>query len=245
MNLPGKRHSFWPATGLALSLAGCAQLPTGLVTDAQEAMSQPEAPVPALQLSPAPRPAYRVGDTFVFGRTGVERVSRVARDTLEWTGPEGQVFLTRTDFFAPLLQQNRWGRDIRSSLRGSPAALWPLQVGRSVSFEEDRTEPGLLPGSERRTTLLWTCEVQDARLSVVPAGDFPSFHVVCRSRREGLPLVLQTARWDYAPSLGHFVRHSWNEGGRRHELVLSAALPGELATPERLQRLLERVQTQP
>jgi hypothetical protein len=245
MNRPCARHRLWPATGLALTLAGCAQWPTGLVADAQEALSQPAAPAPALQLPPAQRPVYRVGDTFVFGRVGVERVSRVARDTLEWTGPEGQVFLTRTDFFAPLLQQNRWGRDIRSSLRGNPAALWPLQVGRNVNFEEDRTEPGLLPGSERRTTLQWTCEVQDVRLSVVPAGDFPSFHVVCRSRREGLPLVLQTARWDYAPALGHFVRHSWNEGGRRHELVLSAAVPGELATPERLQRLIERLQAEP
>jgi hypothetical protein len=114
-----------------------------------------------------------------------------------------------------------------------------------VDFVEERTEPGVFPGSQRQTTLQWTCEVQDIRLSVVPAGDFPTFHVVCRSRREGLPLVLQTARWDYAPSLGHFVRHSWNEGGRRHELVLSAALPGELATPQRLQRLLERLQIQP
>jgi hypothetical protein len=239
------RRSVWPTLGLAVGLAGCSQLPTGMVADAQEAMSRPNAEALALQLPAASRPAYRVGDTFVYGRTGVERVARVGRDTLEWTGPEGQSFLTRTDFFAPLLQQNRWGREIRSTLRGHPAALWPLQVGRSVAFEEERTEPGVMPGSQRQTTLQWTCEVEDMRLSVVPAGDFPSFHVVCRSRREGLPLVLQTARWDYAPSLGHFVRHSWNEGGRRHELVLSAALPGELATPQRLQRLLDRLQTQP
>lgn len=243
MNPTGASVRFGTASSLALALAGCAQWPTGVMTDAQEALSQPEAP--ALQLPAAPRPVYRVGDTFVFGRTGVERVSRVTRDTLEWTGPEGQTFLTRTDFFTPLLQQNRWGREIRSRLSGNPQALWPLQVGRRVAFTEERTEPGLLPGSESTTTLRWTCEVQDIRLSVVPAGDFPSFHVVCRSRRDGLPVVLQTARWDYAPSLGHFVRHSWNEGGRRHELVLSAALPGALATPERLQRLAERLQAQP
>jgi hypothetical protein len=245
MSSPGARHTLWSSASLVLALCGCAQLPTGMVSDAQEAMSRPDAQALELQLPPASRPAYRAGDTFVFGRTGVERVARVGRDTLEWTGPEGQSFLTRTDFFAPLLQQNRWGRDIRSTLRGDPAALWPLQVGRRVDFVEERTEPGVFPGSQRQTTLQWTCEVQDIRLSVVPAGDFPAFHVVCRSRREGLPLVLQTARWDYAPSLGHFVRHSWNEGGRRHELVLSAALPGGLATPQRLQRLLERLQTQP
>ena len=233
------------ALGLVLALAGCSQLPTGMMSDAQQALSQPGTEAPVLQLPAAPRPTYRVGDTFVFGRTGVERVTRVGRDTLEWTGPEGQSFLTRTDFFAPLLQQNRWGRDIRSTLRGDPSALWPLQVGRQVGFVEERTEPGVLPGSQNQTTLQWRCAVEDARWSVVPAGDFPVFHVVCRSRREGLPLTLQTARWDYAPSLGHFVRHSWNEGGRRHELVLSAALPGELATPQRLQRLLERLQTQP
>jgi hypothetical protein len=245
MRSSGVRQFAWPVTGLALTLSGCAQLPAGLVTEAQEALSQTAVEAPTLPLTAATRPSYRVGDTFVFGRTGVERVTRVGRDTLEWTGPEGQSFLTRTDFFAPLLQQSRWGRDIRSTLRGDPSALWPLQVGRRVSFVEERTEPGVLPGSQNQTMLQWRCEVEDTRLSVVPAGDFPVFHVVCRSRREGFPLTLQTARWDYAPSLGHFVRHSWNEGGRRHELVLSAALPGELATPQRLQRLLERLQTQP
>lgn len=226
-------------------LGACAQLPSGMVSDAADAISQPSVDAPRLDLPPAPRPRYRVGDTFVFGRTGVERVSRLVRDTLEWTGPEGQSFVTRVDFFAPLLQQNRWGQELRSTISGNPAALWPLQVGRSVRFEELRTSPGLLPGSTQETTLQWTCEVEDTRVASVPAGDFPAFHVVCRSRRAGLPLVLQTARWDYAPSLGHFVRHTWNEGGRGHELVLTAALPGELATPQRLQRLMERLQTQP
>jgi hypothetical protein len=226
-------------------LAGCAQLPSGLVSDATEVLARPATQAPPLNLPPAARPSYRVGDTFVFGRTGMERVSRLARDTVEWTGPEGQTFLTRVDFFAPLLQHQRWGRDLSSTLRGDPSALWPLQVGRSVRFDELRSAPGLLPGASEPSTFSWTCEVEGTRLASVPAGDFPAFHVVCRSRRAGLPLVLQTARWDYAPSLGHFVRHTWNEGGRGQELVLSAALPGELASAKRLQRLLERLQTQP
>ncbi len=245
MNLCRTRRSVWTVSCMAAALVGCAKLPTGMVSDARESLSRPSAEVVPVQLPAATRPTYRVGDTFVFGRTGVERVARVGRDTVEWAGPEGQGFVTGVDFFTPILQQVREGREIRSSLRGEPAALWPLQVGRRVVFEELRTEPGVVTGKPSETLLQWTCEVEDARLSVVPAGDFPSFHVVCRSRRSGIPLVLQTARWDYAPSLGHFVKYSWNEGGRRQELFLSAALPGPLATPQRLKRLLERLQTQP
>ena len=239
------RHTLCLPLACALLLSACAQMPTGMASDVAQALSQTAAGPPPLALPPAPRPRYRVGDTFVFGRTGIERISRLERDTVTWTGAEGQTFLTRVDFFAPLLQQNRWGQDIRSTLSGEPAALWPLQVGRSVRFEEQRSTPSVWPGGPQTTTYEWTCEVEDARLASVPAGDFPAFHVACRSRLAGVPLVLQTARWDYAPSLGHFVRHTWNEGGRGHELVLTAALPGELATPQRLQRLMERLQTQP
>ena len=233
-------------TGCAL-LSACARMPSGLVTDATSVFTSDAAATPpvALELPPARRVPYRVGDTFVYGRIGVERVSAVGRDGLEWTGPEGQTFRTGLDFFTPLTQPDGQNPAVTSTLEGSPGALWPLSVGREVVFEEVRRAPALVSGRPSETRYRWECRVEDTRISAVPAGDFATFHVVCRSFRPGLRLPRQTARWDYAPSLGHFVRHSWNAGGRRHELQLSAALPGRLATPARLNQLLQRLQDQP
>lgn len=233
-------------TGCAL-LSACARMPSGLVTDATGVFTSDAAATPpvALELPPARRAPYRVGDTFVYGRIGVERVSAVRGDGLEWTGPEGQTFRTGLDFFTPLTQPDGQNPAATSTLKGNPGALWPLSVGREVVFEEVRRAPALVTGRPAETRYRWECRVEDIRISAVPAGDFAAYHVVCRSYRPGLRLPRQTARWDYAPSLGHFVRYSWNEGGRRQELQLSAALPGELATPARLSQLLQRLQSQP
>jgi len=228
-------------------LSACAQMPSGLITDATGAFTSEDAasPAVALALPPARRAPYRMGDTFIYGRIGVERVSVVRRDGLEWTGPEGQTFSTGLDFFTPITQPDGQNPAFGSTLQGRPEALWPLQVGREVVFEELRREPALVTGRPQETRYRWACRVEDTRISRVPAGDFDTFHVVCRSYRPGIALPRQTARWDYAPSIGHFVRYSWNEGGRRQELQLSAALPGELATPTRVSQLLQRLQIQP
>ena len=52
---------------------------------------------------------------------------------------------------------------------------------------------------------------------------------------------LQTITWDYAPTLGHYVRRTWFEGRRQRKVMLSAALPGKVATPALIEAVLARL----
>jgi len=229
-------------------LAGCAQVPSGGWQDALDvlrpaARSEAFAPV----LPDAPRPTLRAGDTFVFGRGTVRRVQAHGADAITWRTTDGQTQRATPHFFAPLLQQDLPAGSQRSTLSGNPGALWPLRVGRSVSFEETRVSRLRSLGIERRTTLRWDCDVRETRHVSVPAGDFDTFHVRCEAHRADLPVrvPVQVMAWDYAPSLGHYVRRQWFEAGQARESVLSAALPAEVATPARLDRVLQRLREAP
>lgn len=223
--------------------AGCSHLPSGGLQDALNALA-PAEPVPALPLvlPPAPRPSARVGDTFVFGSASVRRVAAVSPTALTWTTTDGQRLRTGRDFFTPVLEQTLPDRRITSQLSGQPADLWPLSVGKTVTFNELRTTTLTTFNRTVQTPLRWECEVVDARVSQVPAGDFETFHVSCKAYRQDFFLLLQTITWDYAPSLGHYVRRTWYERGRPRQSQLAAALPGALATAPRVAATLERLQ---
>lgn len=234
------------ATAIALTAAtlaaGCSHLPSGGLQDAVDALTPSErvAGLPRA-LPPAPRPAVRVGDTYVFGAASVRRVAAVSPTALTWTTTDGQTIRTGRDFFTPVLEQTLPDRRITSQISGQPGALWPMSVGKQVRFEEARVTTMALFNRKIKTALRWDCEVVDTRVSQVPAGDFDTFHVVCNARRSGFFLPLQTVTWDYAPSLGHYVRRTWFEGGQRRQSALGAALPGPLATAERVAATLERL----
>lgn len=227
---------------LALLVAGCAQLPAGGLQEALDALTPtPRVEAVAIELPPAPRPSVRAGDTYVYGASSVRRVAAVGATSLTWTTTDGQSFRSSREFFAPLLEQSNPRQRHRSTLSGQPGALWPLSVGKRVSFEETRVTWLATVDREVTTRLRWDCEVQDARLSSVPAGDFETFHVVCKAYRPGFFLPLQTVTWDYAPSMGHYVRRTWFEGGRSRQATLAAALPASLATPPRIAATLQRL----
>jgi hypothetical protein len=231
-------------TFTAAALAtGCSHLPTGGLQDAIDALTPTESVVGiARALPPAPRPAVRVGDTYVFGASSLRRVAAVSPTALTWTTTDGQRIRTGRDFFTPVLEQTLPDRRITSRLSGQPSALWPLSVGKKVSFEEARVTSMAVFDRDIRTTLRWDCEVIDTRVSQVPAGDFDTFHVVCKAFRAGFFLPLQTVTWDYSPSLGHYVHRTWFEGGQRRQSALGAALPGPLATAPRVAAMLVRLQ---
>jgi hypothetical protein len=228
--------------GAALLAAGCSHLPSGGLQDALDVFtpsaSGPRVPI---HLDPAPRPAVRAGDTYIYGAASVRRVSAVSATALTWTTTDGHSLRTGRDFFTPLLEQTLPDQRLTSRLSGQPGAMWPLAVGKKVTFEESRTTRMTVLAREVSTQLRWECEVVDTRLSQVPAGDFETYHVACKAYRSGFFLPVQSVTWDYAPSLGHYVRRTWFEGGRPRQAVLAAALPAPLATPPRIAATLERL----
>lgn len=230
------------------ALGGCQSLPSGLLGDAQRSMQTDDVAVRApVVLPPAPRPVYRVGDSFVFGRSSVRTVSAVSPAAITWRsgsaapGEPVQSYRSAPELFAPVLDFPGQADAPVSRLANREGSLWPLQAGRRASFDEwRRASPGAAETRHR-----WTCEVGTPQVVSVPAGDFDAYPVTCRSSPDGLPLATQVLRWDYAPSVGHYVRRSWLDNGRQRQVLLSAALPAELATPQRLARVLQRLQAAP
>jgi len=232
------------AVGAALLGSGCAVVPAGGLDDAIKSLEGSQStPTFAPSLAPANRPIYRSGDVFVFGRTTVRTVLRADGGLLVWQTTDREEYTTTRDFFVPIVSQSPPGRQITSRIEGKPEELWPLQVGRAVEFDERRTLRQNVFGVQQTLAQRWRCEVVETRYTSVPAGDFETFHVRCAARSIRTQLPGQIITWDYAPSIGHYVQRTWYEGGRVRQSVLSAALPGELASPERLSAILLRLQS--
>ena len=207
------------------------QIVTLVVVIAGCAVTGPVAP------GPAPRPTPREGDTYVWDARRLHRVVEVSALGVTWS-KDHERHQTSADFFATPQRVTSLHAQTVSRLEGDPARLWPLEVGKSVSFIETRTDTAIATGRSTTQTLQWRCEVTDARMSYVPAGDYATYRVECRASRG--PLPVQRISWEYAPLLGHYVRHVTVVQGREEERVLVARLPGALATPARIERLLNR-----
>ena len=169
------------------------------------------------------------------------RVAATSAQMLTWTLPDGRSLRSPRDFFAPALSAEHPGYRVDSTIDGDPSALWPLAAGKRVSFGETRRTTWAETGHVSEARRRWDCEVVDARVSFVPAGDFATWHVRCSAFSPNFPLPLQTVTWDYAPSLGHYVRRTWFADRRQREVMLSAALPGKAATPARIEAVLARL----
>lgn len=239
------------AAGAALLLAGCSVVPLGPQgqpgTDEAPARAAP-APtqrVVPLTLAPAPRPTLRPGDTFFYGRSTVLRLLSVQGGQQHWSRTTAPTELHSTgDFFAPPLRTSSPGQTTESTLEGRPGDLWPLAPGKSVRFAERRQITWTALRLSRSVRYEWHCEVVDARMSYVPAGDHETFHVRCEGRSDSLLFPTERLSWDYAPLVGHEVRRTWFAGGRERVATLSAALPGSVANEERIASVLRRLATQ-
>ena len=250
---PARNADMRAASALAFTAAGfaagCSHLPSGGLQDAIDALSRDTDSVAVLHRRPchlhrAP-PCGWATPTCSAPRRCVGWL-RSARRRADLDHHRRKRQRTTRDFFTPVLEQTLPDRRITSELSGQPGALWPLSVGKTATFSESRTvalSTSITAFNRDITTQLrWTCEVVDTRVSQVPAGDFDTFHVACKAYRQGFFLPVQTVTWDYAPSLGHYVRRTWFEGGRQRQSVLGAALPGPLATAPRIASTLQRLQ---
>lgn len=227
-------NAHWVLVGLAGVLAGCAPWPSTPL-GVRAPLGQPPVTV---QLAPAyPLPA-RAGSVYVYDRNTVKRLLAVEKTHLVWqTGDD--THWGALDFFAPPVQTKEG--QITSSLEGAPSALWPLEAGRSVAFRETRLSPTWWSNTPRTQVLDWRCEVLPATVVYTPAGDYPSWPVQCDARPPGWPLATERITWDYAPALGQPVRVVWFEGGRQRGSLLWGALPGIAASPQAVERLLQRL----
>lgn len=237
--------------GAALLLAGCSMVPLGPpAPSGNDAASEraerlPTQRVVPLTLAPAPRPTLRPGDTFFYGRSTVLRLLSVQGDQQRWSRTTAPTdFHSTGDFFAPPLRTTSPSQTTESTLDGRPADLWPLAPGKSVRFAERRQISWTALRLSRSVRYDWRCEVVDARMSYLPAGDFEVFHVRCEGRSDSLLFPTERLSWDYAPQMGHEVRRTWFAGGRERVDMLSAALPGELASEARISAVLRRLASQ-
>lgn len=246
---PTPCRRFLATATAGLLLGACSVVPElarNVTSDAHVPAPAGQAGVVPVALSPAPRPSLSPGDTFIYGRSTVVRLLRVGNGQQEWQRSNPPTTLSSGgDFFAPPLRTTSSGLHTESTLEGRPADLWPLAAGRSVRFVERRQMTWSALRLTRSARYDWTCQVVDARMSYVPAGDFETFHVRCEGRSDSLLFPSERLSWDYAPQMGQPVRRTWWTGGRERVATLSAALPGELATDTRIASVLHRLAAQP
>jgi hypothetical protein len=234
-----------------LMLGGCTSLER-VAEDVDRAVAEVRESVygaaTPIALPPASRPTYQEGQTFIFDRDSVRQVRQLGDGFISWGDGDRELFRTGEHFFMPRIYQDNEDRTQRRTFDGDPGALWPLMAGKHVEFVERRSIYRKQSGTTDQTTRRWRCEVEDPRMTHTPAGTFDSYRVTCRGYRPGFSSIralspLQVVQWDYAPSIGHYVRReSWSpRSGRRTVRALSAALPAELASPDRIDAVLRRL----
>jgi hypothetical protein len=171
-----------------LALTGCSMdgsslskisEPTGTADTSKEKINA----ATALELPPAPRPLYAVGDTFLYSDDGIlvqEQVVSATPDRVTWANDQGMIWTTSNDLSTP---QRSWsshptlGRG-RQTIIGNPQALFPLQKGNAVSYEVRGNSEVLPTGwrDEHRCVVLGQVDVE------VSAARHTTFHISCQRK---------------------------------------------------------------
>jgi hypothetical protein len=182
-------------------------------------------------LSPAELPSYREGIWLLFDDGRLERVAEASGDTVTWTRGKHTSEVRYRNTALPRLSWDQETTRGDATLTAPVDALWPLRQDGSARFVEHRTVVDKDDGSSRRYRRHWSCEVaQPVRLST-QAGQFDTFPITCtRVSTTRAMRTLETHRWFYAPSVGHYVRH---EHGRRdrERVVRTLILRGDRSGP--------------
>lgn len=180
------------ALGIAAIVCGCA---AGVETT----------PV-AVELPPAEVRVIKVGDERVVRELdGSERTSRVTRvDGTMFTieDSEGCSYTAAIDGFGPSTTYENCDGASGTQTLTRTGMIFPLQVGK--------TESWAITGSDNRGNR-WentrTCVVEGTAQVSVPAGTFPTYHVVCRDD-------WNTRSFYYSPDLELVVAYERTRRGR-------------------------------
>ena len=152
------------------------------------------------------RPAYSVGDAYVYADGRVETVDAVDGDIVTWRTRDDARFRASRNFLLPRSSWRSGGRIGQRRLTVSVDTLWPLSVGRRASFS---AEAVLMRDTDRqdrtRWRETWDCEVAGLETVAVPAGRFGTFKVVCFRQTDPAGIAWRRV-WYYAPAVRHYVR---------------------------------------
>jgi len=197
----GNRWVFGAAgAAFVLAAGGCAteQPPARsyLLPEVQTALV-----LPALDLGLKKSP-LGLGDTFVFDNPPEQwTVVSVEGPFVGWQATTGDYMQTA---WSTLLPPLRWGGGSATTNSGMrrftelTGALFPLKTGNRLSFVEHRTNARPSDTFVGR----WECEVGKQDETVVPAGKADTWEVLCTLDGR------ERAFFNYAPSLGHYVRYA-------------------------------------
>lgn len=151
-------------------------------------------------------PEYPMGSTYVYSDGRAETVIGTEGEKVHWRSQAGAAFTSYRNFALPWAS---WSSDTGSGrriLNVSPAALWPLEEGKEISFSA-RTQviPSTPPRQATETAEAWQCRVEGKQRISVVAGTFDTIKVACsRTMQDAQPRL--TRVWYYAPQVGHYVR---------------------------------------
>lgn len=143
-------------------------------------------------LIPAPRPSYKVGDSYVFrskGKLSTHSVTGVSITKINWKDDQGQTWVTTRNPYLLALKE----ADVIRKYSISAYSLFPMLEDRYARFVVVKIQSGKKP-----KTLTQTCQVTDSRKVKVEAGEFDTYEIFCR-RTEYFETLY------YAPKIGHVV----------------------------------------
>lgn len=188
---------------------------------------------------PVPMPRYRAGDAFVFSDGHVERVVRVERDKVVWSGLSGPAFTRGRNFILPVESWRSRAGIGRRAVFGTPGQLWPYSRPGSVRFRvvaETKTKPR---APWRRSVTLWTCQSMKPRGVTLSFTMLPTVPFKCDRYSAANMRLLERIEWDYSPEIGHWVRRSSIDylRGTKRTVDLVATLSGPAASRPRLAAL--------
>jgi outer membrane surface antigen len=190
-------------------------------------------------LPTVPVPDYSVGDSYRFSDGTAESVVAVDRDQVRWRGADGtyvtsrEVMLPRLGWANPTVQGER-------RIVGPTPLLFPLQPGKSVVFDAERTVRPVTGGTPVAAGENWRCDVGGTVRAETWAGAFDTWRVTCAmTQKPEVPGTLVVRRtFYYAPEIGFYVRREERTGdGPAKEIELAGYSSAEPALPASAVRL--------